>query len=266
MKNSKILVLATSFLVALGVTACGGAKESGSKSGSMTAGTFVKHFSKSEMSGNIRHTGYLTNSESFYEENTLVLDGNGAYTYSKLVTNAPKVNALALKAASANQEFLAWTSVEADGSVLEFNADGTFNATAKAGQYELKAKGTWSWTNWTLKVTVEGGAEVTGTMDAERNLNVALDFGHSVIRNFTAAKDTWVAALGATGNYTPKASESAVTYFYKGSGSKVGGGVTYDATIEAYFLKEGSNEKIKVATNFVATFFCLIVNFFDYLK
>jgi len=254
MKKSKIFPLSASLLCAFGLAACGesqgGDKSAGGNNNNDVAGTYSVLYDKSDISGNVRHTGYVTSRENAFEKNTIVLGQNGEYEYTKLLSDdvtlkdesqSPKT-AIARAAEVQSESFLVWTSVEADGSSLEFMADGTFKAVAKAGAYELKANGTFEWKNWSLKIVTEAGAEATGTMDSTTHaLTIQVDFGHGVLSSFTAESTAWGTAFGTTGTYTPVASESTkdVTYFYQGSGQKQGGGVTYDATIKAFFLKDG---------------------------
>lgn len=246
----KLFILSAALLCTLGFVACGGNQgdtTSNNDNPIDVVGTYSILYSKSEISGNIRHTGYVTSRENAYELNTVKLDADGTYEYTKLLSDdvslqegVASAKARRLNAAQAKSTVLfSWTSVESDGSTLVFNADGTFACVAKAGSYEVPSKGTWEWKNWSLKVNTEAGAEATGTMDGTTHaLSIAIDCGHSVIRNFTVESSVWGAAFGGTGTYTPVVSDM-VTYYYQGSGSKQGGGVSYDATIQAFLLKDG---------------------------
>lgn len=266
MKNKKnafaLILSAVAVSVGLGaLAACGEQKTEkpieGGKTSSV-AGTYSVTYSKEQLSGNVRHTGYLT-ALGCHETNTVVLKDDGTYEYTKLVTNAPedgasatslsaspvasvKVSNFAETAEAESGAFLTWTSAGDGNCTLECYADGTYKFTFIS--YNMTETGKWSWSNWTFTLTPDGGETLTATMDDSYSLNlhyVAVAGGGALTHDFTCPSSVWGVALGQTGSYTPVESgeDTSAPVYYTGTGKKTGGGVEYDVTVQLFLVSGG---------------------------
>ncbi len=176
------------------------------------AGTYTVTYGKSELTGNIRHTGYLTNGDC-YETNTLVLKEDKTYEYTKYVSTdmsgmsksaAPRAAADTAEAADENVLF-SWTSAGDGKCTLDFNKDGTYKFVYTT--YSMTETGTWTWSGWKMKITPSGGTETEIPMDADTHefgfTYTAVQGGGKLTHPFKCASAVWGPVLGQTGSYTP---------------------------------------------------------------
>ncbi len=256
----KLLTLTCSVVMAVGVfgvAACSGdpeeEKEDPTELGDVT-GTYTIEFATAELSGNVRHSGYLAALQAT-ETNTVVLKADNTYEYTKHIETQDPMAASAQAYSAAGQvfaaapragaELFAWQSAGDGNCTLTFYRDGTylFEYTTMGAQEE----GTWTWQGWTLTVTTPGGNASTASMDADTNalnFHYVADMGGGMLtHDFTVGADVWGAAFGGQGNFTPEEggdTQTALTYYYTGSGNKttVSGGqsVSYDATEHVFLL------------------------------
>ncbi len=270
MKNGKKLAafaltaaMAVSSVCAL--TACGGTEPS--DGGTDVTGTYGITYGNSEISGNIRHTGYITSGGSAYETNTLVLKSDKTYEYTKYVSSAPATAALtsAVEAQADEQVdpnlLFSFASAGDGNCALDCNKDGTYKFTFKT--MNMTESGTWTWSGWTFKVKKPSGTEITATMNQEtRALEVhyvADAGGGQLNHDFTCASSVWGAAFGGQGDYTPTESTdpgdaTAAVMYYTGAGQKTGGGVSYDVTLHIFMLSNGKVYAVeKTETNATAS-------------
>jgi len=211
-------------------------------------GTYAKSFTTEEISGNVRHTGYLS-ALGAIETNTIVLGDNDTYTYTKYITTdtaeaAPKALPLRAEAAASNILF-SWESAGDGNCSLDFNKDGSYEF--KFTTMSLSEKGTWSCKNYQMKVITPGGNEMVPTMDSTTH---AFSFtytadagGGRLTHDFKVEASVWGAAIGMSGTYEPVSSgeEDAVTcsLYYAGSGKKTSQGVEFDVSYELFLLSNG---------------------------
>ena len=195
-----IAVIAVTVLGVLAFAACGETK-------SEVAGTYTVKFSKSELTGNIRHTGYITNSDCL-ETNTLVLKDDMTYEYTKYITTDVASQASLLNASreAADENVLfSWTSAGDGNCTLDFYKDGTYKFVFKS--MSMTEKGTWKWAGWKMTLTKSDDSVVEIPMDADTHAfnfrYVAVAGGGQLTHDFTCPSSVWGAALGQTGSYTP---------------------------------------------------------------
>ena len=215
MKNKfgKAAALLAAAAVAAGVcavAACGGDSET-------TSETYTVSYTTSEISGNVRHTGYLT-SQNATETNTLVLSSDGTYVYTKYVSNkdssdaeASSYEALSVTALSDEDEddgiLFSWT---AEGTcTLDFYEDGTYIFAFPS--YGMSESGTWTWENWTMTVTTAGGQVFTPEMDDDNTLSFTYvsDANSALYEVFSVTSSVWGVAFAGSGSYTPTESSSS---------------------------------------------------------
>lgn len=237
------------------LAACGGDNgEGGGGGNSDVAGTYTISYSTTEISGNVRHTGYLSAMQAT-ETNTLVLKADNTYEYTKYVTSnrddlGTASRAIATQAETADENLLfAWASAGDGNCTLDFNKDGTYKFVFTS--YGMTETGTWTWNNWSLKLKQSNNTEITATMDNDShalNLHYVAESSAMLTHDFTCSADVWGAAFGGQGTYTPVesgGSEQAisVTAYFSGSGQKSteygGQTVTYDVTVELIALSSG---------------------------
>lgn len=198
----RLTIIAVISVMALGVfalAACGDKNE--------VVGTYKVTFAKSDLTGNIRHTGYITNGNC-EEVNTLVLKDDMTYEYTKYITTEIASQAKlsdAPRAAADENVLFSWTSAGDGNCTLDFYKDGTYKfAFTTMGMSE---KGTWKWENWKMTLTKSDSSVVEIPMDATSHAfnfkYVAVAGGGQLNHDFTCASSVWGAALGQTGSYTP---------------------------------------------------------------
>ena len=140
MKNGKksaafALTAAMAVSSVCALTTCGGDHPSGGDTD--VTGTYGITYGNSEISGNIRHTGYITSGGSAYETNTLVLKSDKTYEYTKYVSSAPATAALtsAVEAQADEQVdpnlLFSFASAGDGNCALDCNKDGTYKFTFK---------------------------------------------------------------------------------------------------------------------------------------
>ena len=226
MKDKKFARLAT-LVTAVAVTAtagllaaCGGGSDDGSSE------TYTITYTTEEISGNVRHTGYLT-AMSAIEENTVILNDDGTYEYTKYVTTDTDdstaetgteayVSASLLSDTEEDDGLL--FSWEAEGTcTLDFYEDGTYVfGYPYSDETTVTESGTWTWESWTLTVTTAGGSVFTGSPDASTyaiTFTYYSDMSEYLYDTFTVSSDVWGAAWGATGSYTPVTSSDVEELF-----------------------------------------------------
>lgn len=222
MKDKKFARLAT-LVAAVAVTAtaglltaCGGGSDDGSSE------TYTITYTTEEISGNVRHTGYLT-AMSAIEENTVILNDDGTYEYTKYVTtDTDDSTAEAGTEAYVSASLLSDTeeddgllfSWEAEGTcTLDFYEDGTYVfGYPYSDDTTVTESGTWTWESWVLTVTTAEGNSFTGSPDASTyaiTFTYYSDMSEYLYDTFTVSSDVWGAAWGATGSYTPTASSGS---------------------------------------------------------
>lgn len=237
----------------MGAAACSGEKDdNGGNTATDVAGTYTISFTTSELSGNVRHTGYLTAMQAT-ETNTVVLKSDMTYEYTKYVTsNRGEASAAMAKTMSASVSrsaaLLTWQSAGDGNCTLVCYADGTYEFAFKS--MGAKETGTWSWNNWTFTLTTAGNKTYTATMDGTThalNIHYVADMSAQLTHDFTVASDVWGAAFGGTGSYTPveggEEDEIVVSHYYTGTAQKSteynGQTVTYDVTEHVFLLNNG---------------------------
>ena len=206
-----VAVVALSAVAAVGVGAVAGCGESSSA----VAGTYTVTYGKSDLLGNIRHSGYITNGDC-KEVNTLVLKEDKTYEYTKFITT--DVNAASPAVASytpAYRGIVIASAEETDANILfSWTAAGTCTLDFyKNGQYKfvlpsmnVSEVGTWTWSSWTMKVKTPKNKEYTATMDDATHalkLHYVSDMSERLYEDFTCEASVWGAKLGQTGAYTP---------------------------------------------------------------
>lgn len=272
--KKKVLALLLATVMLLALAACGGnADKPGSPSPANTgssadgdvAGTYSVTYSTQEISGNVRHTGYIT-SQSGEEKNTLELNADGTYRYTKMVSTDPAI----LSGEAPIPEFTETSTTDtpdapdapAEGILfswspnnegddkgtctLDFYADGTY--VFEFPSYGLKENGTWSWSSWTMTVTKPSGTVFEVAMDEANALyfDYISDANEALHQNFIAGTDAWGVALGPSGSYTPvegggETGGIAVTSCYAGETvRKTADGEDYDLAIYAFLLSDGT--------------------------
>ncbi|MCI9031381.1 MAG: hypothetical protein HFK09_02525 [Clostridia bacterium] len=192
-----IAVIAVTVLGVLCFAACGDKNE--------VVGTYKITFSKSELTGNIRHSGYIANGDC-EEVNTLVLKDDMTYEYTKYITtdvaSAASLRNAEREAADANILF-SWT---AKGTcTFDCYKDGTYKFTYPG--MNVSETGKWEWKGWKFKVITNNGKEITAVMDdGTRSLSFEYiaDMNERLKDTFTCASSVWGPALGQTGAYTPE--------------------------------------------------------------
>ena len=174
-----------------------------------------------DISGNVRHTGYVTALGS-QEKNTLELKDDGTYVYTKLMTNAEDVLngapvpdfevAGAEEAPAAEEAEAAPAGAAADGNLLfswEPNNEGENKGSCTMDFYDngayvfafpsygLSEEGTWSWSSWNMTLTRPDGVEVKAEMDADHALffDYVSAASEQLHQNFIAPTSVWGAAF-----------------------------------------------------------------------
>ena len=229
------------------------------------AGTYSVTFSTQEISGNVRHTGYVS-ALGGQEKNTLELKADGTYVYTKLLTNnedilsgqsavldsAPSESAPAVPdtpAAPSSNALFSWepnNEGEDKGTcTLDFFADGTYEfAFPSMG---VKENGTWSWDSWSMTIIKPSGTEVTVEMDDDHAFffDYVADINEMLHQNFIAPSSVWGVALGPSGSYTPieggAASDLTVTHYFIGEGVRqTTEGNDYEVNLHVFLLSDGT--------------------------
>lgn len=241
--------------------------------GADVAGTYTVTYGTQEISGNIRHTGYIT-SQGGQEKNTLVLNADGTYEYTKLVstdetiiasgvastentgsfvlltsnTTAPQVVLLASTSAPLLFSWEPNNEGDSKGScTMDFYADGTYEF--QFPSYSISEEGTWKWENWSMTLTKPDGAEVAVEMDEEHSLKMYYEaaINSMLNQNFIVKSDVWGNALGQTGSYEPAAASDApaealdVRAAFTGTATrKTSDGNDYEVAITMIMLTDGT--------------------------
>lgn len=250
MKRITALIIALVMVFAL--AACGGETankgddsgnntapaDGGSAAASGVAGTYTIVYDTQQISGNIRHAGYIT-SQGGQEKNTLVLKDDGNYEYTKLISTdenviasgvaaftgkMPTVSLLMNTGSAPVAKLLATTSApllfswepnnegDSKGSCLmDFYADGTYEF--QFPSYSISEEGTWTWSSWNMTITKPDGVEITAEMDGDHSLKVFYEaaINSALNQNFIVKSDVWGNALGQSGSYEPVAAEGGET-------------------------------------------------------
>ncbi len=231
------------------------------------AGTYSVTFGTQEISGNVRHTGYVS-ALGGQEKNTLELKEDGTYVYTKLMTNDEGIlsgqTPIPDPAAAGDQTPAAPTSAPAEDSAgvlfswepnnegedkgtctLDFYPDGTYTFTYP--DMGVKESGTWTWSNWTMTVTKPSGTELAVAMNDDHALffDYVSDINEMLHQNFIAPSSAWGVAMGASGSYTPVASGDgaglAVTHYFTGKGVRqTSEGNDYEVTLHIFLLSDGT--------------------------
>ena len=97
-----------------------------------------------------------------------------------------------------------WTS-DSENYTLKFNKDCTYVFEFKTAK--LVENGTWSFSNWELKIVNSNNVEIAATMDSTSHafsLNYVSGISELVTRTFTVDSSVWGVALGTSGSYTAK--------------------------------------------------------------
>jgi len=238
MKTKVVLMglLATAFLVG-----CGGSSNNGSDNANSSAssdvdvkGTYVKTFSTEEISGNVRHTGYLS-ALGATETNTIVLGDNNTYTYTKFVsTDGATAQSRIRRNADAEVAILfSWESAGDGKCSLDFFVDGTYEF--QYSDYNVSEKGTWTCASFKMTVTTPKGQVFNPEMDDDHAFAftyVADAGGGALSHPFKVASSVWGAAIGQTGTYEiPEDDPNLFSWESAGDGK---------CTLD--FLKDGSYE------------------------
>lgn len=266
------LVLCASLMCAL--AACGGGKDPGNPSEvpsqatggtSDVAGTYSVTFSTQEISGNVRHSGYLS-ALGGQGKNTLELKADGTYVYTKLLTNdegilsgqsavpdpAPGESAPAAPeapAASSSDALFSWepnNEGEDKGTcTLDFFPDGTYEFVFPS--MGVKENGTWIWDSWSMTVVKPSGTEIKVEMDDDHAFffDYVADINEMLHQNFIAPSSAWGPALGPSGSYTPTessgADDLAVTHYFTGKGTRqTTEGNDYKVDLHLFLLSDGT--------------------------
>lgn len=231
------------------------------------AGTYTITYTTQEISGNVRHAGYVT-ALGGQEKNTIVLKEDGTYEYTKLLTNdtslipaasaentAKAANAvtmraaIALSASRAADVLFSWEPAnEGDNKgtcELDFNADGTFRFLYPA--YNIEETGTWAWKSWNMSLTYSDGEKIEIPMDSnshELKFTYVARKSSMLKQTFACASSVWGTALGSSGSYTPveggETEELAVSHYYTGTATRqTSEGAEYQVTLHLFLLSDG---------------------------
>lgn len=264
-KKLSILAVLSALAVAGGAFAGCAPKEPdpNSSEGADVAGTYTITYTTQQISGNVRHSGYVT-AMGGQEKNTIVLKKDGTYEYTKLLTNdttlipaataetAASVFALNVQAEAADEDVLfSWRPAN-DGEnpgtcELDFNKDGTFRFSFPS--YGIVEVGTWTWKSWNMTLTYSDGESVEIPMDAtshEFKFTYIARKSSMLTQTFACASSVWGVALGTSGSYTPEADEQpdeklSVSHYYTGTATRqTSSGADYQATLHMFLLSDGT--------------------------
>ena len=223
------------------------------------AGTYTITYTTQEISGNVRHAGYVT-ALGGQEKNTIVLKEDGTYEYTKLLTNDTSLipvsasavtlrSAVALSASRAAGVLFSWEPAnEGDNKgtcELDFNADGTFRFLYPA--YKIEETGTWTWKSWNMALTYSDGEKIEIPMDSnshEFKFTYVARKSSMLKQTFACASSVWGTALGSSGSYTPVESGEtealAVSHYYTGTATRqTSEGSDYQVTLHLFLLSDG---------------------------
>lgn len=242
----------------------GGTPSQSAGGASDVAGTYSVTFTTQEISGNVRHTGYVT-ALGGQAKNTLELKEDGTYVYTKLMTSDeailsgqspvpdPASNestpAAPAPVANVSDALFSWEpNNEGDDKgtcTLDFFADGTYEFTFPG--MGVKENGSWRWDSWVMTVIKPSGTELTVEMDDDHALffDYVADINEMLHQNFIAPTSAWGAALGPSGSYTPAegsgGDDLAVTHCFTGEGvRKTAEGNDYDIDLYVFLLSDGT--------------------------
>lgn len=252
-------------LSCIAFAACANGDEEGNKgsigggSAADVAGTYTISYTTQEISGNVRHAGYVT-ALGGQETNTVVLKEDGTYEYTKLLTNDTSLlpsaadaavmrEAVAASSARTADVLFSWEPAnEGDNKgtcELDFKADGTFRFFYPA--YNIEETGTWVWKSWNMSLIYSDGEEIEIPMDAESH---AFKFTYvarkssMLTQTFACASSVWGTALGSSGSYTPveggEEEEISVSHYYTGTVTRqTSEGADYQTTLHLFLLSDG---------------------------
>ena len=221
-----------------------------------------------DISGNVRHTGYVTALGS-QEKNTLELKDDGSYVYTKLLTSSEEIlNGAAIpefEVAGAAEEPAAGEAAPAgaaaEGKLLfswEPNNEGENKGSCTLDFYDngsyvfafpsfsVSEEGTWTWDSWNMTIIRADGVEFKAEMDADHALcfEYVAAISDQLRQNFIAPTSAWGTAFGGAGSYTPVSSASSgltVKGFYTGAATKkTAEGNDYDVTMNIFLLSDGT--------------------------
>ena len=238
-------------------------------SAALAESTYTVTYGTQDISGNVRHTGYVTALGS-QEKNTLVLKDDGTYEYTKLLTNSedilngapvPEVVISAAAEEPAAEEAVHAAETAAEGNLLfswapnnegenkgsctlDFYDNGTYVFAFPS--FGLSEEGTWSWDNWNMTITRPDGVEFKAEMDGDHALvfEYVAAASDQLHQNFIAPTSAWGNAFAGAGSYTPKAADASglsVQGFYTGTATKkTAEGNDYDVTMNVFLLSDGT--------------------------